>query len=202
MITIAEARARGIALPSDDAVAQNIIDETEAWLARRIGPLDGERTETFYVGVSAAHGKLSLRRYTDSVDVTDGGSAVAAGHYRLVDNGSAIHLKYAAPSQWWTGPYVEVTYTPNDEDEVRRVLFMLLAMAVDEHADGPYQSETIGDYSYTKGSASSLAGSGTRGALADSILPKRDAATTLHSVSRPLHRGDQIINLPELDVFP
>jgi len=76
MITLVEARDRGIELPADDVVAQDIIDEQEAWLARRIGPLEGPRTETFYVGVAATYGKLGLRRYTDLVTIVDGGYTV------------------------------------------------------------------------------------------------------------------------------
>jgi hypothetical protein len=75
-ITLADARARGISLPSDDDVAQDIIDEQAAWLARRIGLLEGERTETFYVGLSATHGTLGLRRPTDTVVLTDAGATV------------------------------------------------------------------------------------------------------------------------------
>lgn len=199
MITPAEARARGVAIPADDAVAQDIIDEQEAWLARRIGPLTGARTETFYVGLSAQKGKLALRRYTDSVTVTDAGSAVAAGHFRLIDNGSAIVRRYEAPSYWWTGPYVEVAYTPSDEDEVRRVLYLLLKFAVDPHADSPFNSEQIGGYGYSKGqSAGRSTTDGQRAALADSILPKRDPALTLKAVSRPLMYGDPIINRAEV----
>src|SRR5690349_22994995 len=123
--TLAEVRARGITLPTDDDAAQGIIDEQVAFLTRKIGPLWGTRDETFYVGLAATHGKLGLRRYTDEVTVTDGGVAVTSSHYRLVDNGASILFTYSAPSRWWTGPYVVATYVPNDEDEVRRVLFGL-----------------------------------------------------------------------------
>lgn len=197
MITLAEARARGIELPSDDAVAQDIIDEQESWLARRIGPLEGSRTETFYVGSGATHGKLALRRYTDAVAVTDAGAAVNTGHYRLIDDGSAIVRNYSSPSNWWTGPYVAVTYEPSDADEVRRVLYLLLAMAVDPHAETPFNSEQIGAYSYSRGQGS--AGSaGQRAALAESLLPKRDPVLTVQAVSRPLGWGDPVINRPEV----
>jgi hypothetical protein len=198
VITLSEARARDIQLPLDDGVAQDIIDEQEAWLARRIGLLEGERTETFYVGVSATPGKLALARYTDSVEVTDGGTAVDAAHFRLVDNGSAIVRTYVSPRRWWMGPYVEATYEPNDGTEVRRVLFLLLGFAVDEHADSPYDSERIGDYAYSKGGASGRATEGSRAALADSLLPKRDPATSIVAASRRLRAYDPVINRPEL----
>lgn len=198
MISIAEARARGIALPSDDLVAQDMIDEQEAWLARRIGPLEGPRTETFYTGVSGTYGKLGLRRYTDSVVLVDGATTVNTGHYRLVDNGSAVQRRYESPTLWWTGPYVTATYTPNDEDEVRKVLFQLVEIQVDPHANTPYNSEQIGAYSYSKGggAAGVIGIEGQRVALADSILPERDPALTL-SVSRGVRYGDPVINRAE-----
>ena len=198
MITIEEARDRGIELPSDADVAQDIIDEQEAWLARRIGPLDGSRTETFYVGISRVHGKLGLRRYTDSVSLSDGGSTVNTGHYRLVDNGSAVVRRHESPSRYWTGPYVEATYTPNDAAEVRKVLFTLLAYAVDPSADSPFNAEQIGAYSYSKGAAQG-AGSveGKKAALAIGLLPIRDPNTTLFPVSRGVEPYDPVINRAE-----
>jgi hypothetical protein len=196
VITVAEARARGIPLPSDDLVAQDIVDEWEAWLARRIGPLDGSRSETFYVGISTTDSKLSLRRFTDDVTLTDGGHSVADDQFRLVDNGAAVTHTYAAANQYWTGPYVTATYEPNDAAEVRRVLYQLLALAMDEHADGPYASETLGDYAYSKGSSASQAVA-TRATLVASLLPRRDAAGTLHSISRGAEADDPVINRSE-----
>lgn len=194
LIVLADARARGIDLPSDDGAAQDIIDEQEAWLARRIGPLTGSRTERFYTGLAASHGKLGLRRYTDSVAVTDGGSLVATGNYRLVDDGSAIHHSYQAASQWWSGPYVDAEYEPNDLIEVKRVLYGLLALAA--QPPGVYQSERIGDYSYTKSLPGGETVASQRAALVSSLLPKRDSATTLYS-ARPLGYGDPVINRAE-----
>jgi len=83
VITLSEARARAIPLPLDDGVAQDIIDEQEAWLARRIGPLEGSRTETFHVGLGATGGKVGLRRPTSSVAVVDGGATLATDRTRL-----------------------------------------------------------------------------------------------------------------------
>lgn len=196
MITVAEARTRGIsALPTDDVTAQQIIDEQESWLARRIGPLEGERTETFYVGLSATHGKLALARYTDEVDVTDAGSDVDPSVFRLVDNGSAIVLSHSASTRWWRGPYVTAKYEPNDTNEVRRVLFDLVSLAA--APVGPYNSESIGDYSYSHGLPGSQTDAQTRAALVSSLLPKRDAAFSIQAVSRRLGYGDPVINRPE-----
>lgn len=192
MITVAEARARGIALPTDDDAAQGIVDEQEAWLARRIGPLDGARTETFYVGVAATHGKLGLRRCTDSVVVLDNGVAVT--HFRLIDDGAGIVHDYSAASQWWTGPYLTATYTPNDEDLVRGGIFDLCALAAQPLS--ALGSEKIGDYSYTNSLPGSPTVSQLKGAIVASILPKRDENYTLH-MSRQLGAHDPVINRAE-----
>lgn len=193
MIDLDEARARVPELPVDDDAAQGIIDEQEAWLARRIGPLEGERTETFYVGFGRTCGTLALRRFTEAVEVTDGDTAVDASRVRLIENGSAIEHVYSALSQLWAGPYVSVVYTPNDSDEVRRVLFELVSLAaVPANA---MTGETMGAYSYTRGSAS--APSQVRAALASSILPQAPALATL-SISRRVDRGaDPVINRAE-----
>lgn len=180
MITVAEARARGLALPSDDDAAQDVIDEQEAWLAARIGPLVGERTETFWVGLGVSDGKLSLTRRTDSVAVVDGGSPVDAAQIRLIDDGAAFRLRYPYGWRAWTGPFVEVTYTPNDELLVQRALYELLALAA-PGAIGPFASETMGDYSYSRNTATgSSIGSAAKGAIVASILPRRPQLMTVH----------------------
>lgn len=195
MLTIAEVRARGVELPSDVDAAQAVIDEQEAWLERKIGPLDGERTETFYVGLGGTWGKLALSRYTDEVAVVDGGSVVDPAILALVDRGSAITRIY--PATWWTGPYVTVTYTPNDEDEVRRALYGLVSL--EAQPAGALESETIGAYAYSRGAAT-VAKPATRAALASAILPTRDPALTLKAVSRRLVYEDPVINRAEPDL--
>jgi hypothetical protein len=197
VITLEEARARGIALPADDAVAQDIIDEQEAWLARKLrGPLEGSRTETFHVGYNRTTGKLALARYTDAVTLTDGGVSVAADQFRLVDHGSAIERLETASSLWWTGPYVGAVYTPNDEDEVRRVLFDLVAIAATPAE--AHTSEQIGAYSYSGGGVASRHAS--RAVLASSLIPKRDPLVSLVAVSRRLDIEDPVINRAELSL--
>jgi hypothetical protein len=196
VITVEEARARGIlSLPVLDVTAQQIVDEQEAWLARRIGPLEGERTETFYVGQLMTHGKLGLRRYTDEVDLTDGTVVVDEDDFRLVDNGSAVVRSHTAIRRWWSGPYVSAMYNPNDYNEVRRILFDLVSLAA--APVGPYNSESIGDYSYSHGLPGSQTDAQTRAALVSALLPKRDAAFTISAVSRSLRYGDPVINRAE-----
>lgn len=181
LVSVSEARARGIPLPVDDAALQDVIDEQEAWLARRIGPLTGARTEKFYVGIGVTQGRLGLRRYTDAVTVVDAGATVDPTHYRLVDRGSSVILTYTATSWWWFGPYVEVTYTPNDLDEVRYAVFQLTSLAA--LLPTPFESETVGSYSYSRGRGVVAPGA-RRGAIASSVLPRRDGLVIL-----PVGRG-------------
>ena len=186
VLILADARSRGINLPSDDTVAQAILDETEAFLARELGgPLTGSRTETFYVGTGGRSGKLSLSRYTSSVSVADNGTDVDSDQFRLVDRGSAIARNYSAASWWWTGAYVAVTYEPNDLDELTSIAYQVLALSSSPAvAAGDLTAETIGAYRYERGGAgatttpvqSSLA---ARKALVASLKPKVDA---LHSL--------------------
>jgi hypothetical protein len=197
VVSLDEARGRGIPLPADDAAAQSIISEWEAWLARRIGPLDGNRTETFWVQYTSTRQKLSLRRYTSAVAVIDGGMTLGATDFMLTDNGSTLsRVDSLGSTLFWSGPFVTATYSPNDLDEVRRVLFALLVLAVDEHADGPYVSENLGDYGYSKGS-SAVATDAVRAVLADGLLPKRDPALSILASSRRVSFDDPVINRRE-----
>lgn len=194
MITLSEARARGIPLPADDLVAQDIIDEQEAWLASRIGPLEGSRTETFFVGIPGTGGKLALRRSTDAVDVVDNGNAVDDSLITILDNGSSFQLKITSSVYpWWLGPYVTATYTPNDADRVRSALFALLGLALEPVST--LVSETIGAYSYTGGSIGSPAQA--RAIIVSSLKPRRDSLAVV-SLTPPLPFADPLINRREL----
>jgi hypothetical protein len=200
LVSVSEARLRRIPLPVDDGAAQDIIDEEEAWLARRIGPLTGARTERFYVGVGVTQGRLGLRRFTDAVSVVDAGATVDPAHYRIVDHGASIILTYNAASWWWFGPYVEVTYTPSDEDEVLGAIYALIALA--SVPPSPYESEQIGSYSYSRGRGIA-APRARRGALASAIVPKRDQFVILaigrgSDAGAPFTQvGDPLINRRE-----
>jgi len=202
ILDLEDARARGLKLPADDGVAQDILDETEAKLAAAIGPLTGDRTETFYVGISRTDGKLGIARPTDEVAVTDGASLVDVDHYRLVDAGYAIHRTYVSPQRYWTGPYVSVVYEPNDLLRVQSVLYDMAALAGEPMDDK--NSERIGDYSYSRNVSGGPTRASIEATLISSLLPKRDPATTILAVSRRLLPSDaaQVINLPEIEVFP
>ncbi len=164
MLTVGDVRARErIALPSDDDAAQGVIDEMEAWLVSLIGPLDGERTETFLAPPATA--SLRLRRPTDAVVVEGPDGAITT--YDLV-NGRFLVRSSAA---YWAGP-ITVTYTPTDDALVRGVLFGLLEVG----SEGGYQSEQMGSYSYQRPRADAVA---ARWALVHRLLPRRAAGSIL-----------------------
>ncbi len=129
--------------------------------------------ETFYVAQTFTRGKLALRRYTDSVAVTDGGASFTG--FRLIDNGSAVVPSELPLAPYWRGPYVTATYTPNDQKIVERALYGLVAL--DAQPQDSIRQEVIGDYSRTVGVASEP--HQLRAALVGSILPKRDSALTV-----------------------
>lgn len=174
VITLDEARARGIALPTDNDAAQSVIDEQEAWLTTRVGPLTGERTETFRVDGSC-DGTLYLARHADSVEVTDGESVLILDEDFLYGHGTVSRVFGIYPARW-IGPLVEVTYTP-PVDEVRRVLFSLIGF--EAAPTGPYESEQIGSYSYHRSSTGGTAASAQRAALASSLIPHRPTSQSV-----------------------
>lgn len=154
LLTIDRLRAQVETDLADDDL-QAVIDDEESWLAARIGPLSGSRAETFYV--YDVDRPLRLRRPTTTATVSDDGSAVDVV---VLDNGWSLESTLGA----WTGP-VEVTYTPSDEAEVRRVVLELVRLALTETG---LDSERTGDYSYSRGGVSNLQ---ARRALARSLQP-------------------------------
>lgn len=157
--SIAEVRSI-VATGLSDELLQSVIDREEAALARVIGPLIGERTQTFYVGerplyvdvltdtsavwfLSERMGGLTLQRPTDEVAVTDNGTLLDDDDVRLLRSGTRVERA----SGGWTGPIVEAEYTPNDELEIKRVVIALVGLAL---VDPGMTSETLGDYQYSR----------------------------------------------------
>lgn len=165
LLLLAEARAL-ISTGLGDADLQGVIDREEAWLARRIGALAGSRTQTFHVRTPDLDGPLSLRRPTSAVTVTD--NAVATTAVRLLRDGSVVESTAGA----WAGP-VAVTYTPNDSEEVRRGIVALVRLAV---SDSAYTSETIDDYSYSRGDGAASPAA-QREAIVRDLIPRRGPGT-------------------------
>ena len=148
VLSVDEARAL-IDAPQTDAQLTDIITREESWLARAIDQLAGPRTQSFWVSPTDADSMLLLRRPTDSVAVSDGGIALNMSNLRLLDKGTTIEriLGYwVATTDRQLGP-VQVTYTPNDTDEIKRVLISLVRMTV---TDTGFDSEKIGDYQYNR----------------------------------------------------
>lgn len=174
ILTVEELKAL---VPSslDDEALQGVIDREEAYLAARIGPLVGERTQRvmFY----DEDQPIRLQRPASSVVVSshpDGsdpitGTEVIGGGWRV----------WRTPLSW---PYpttrassLYAIYTPSDEDEVRRVLIELCRMTIASSASNTtgLTSETIGSYSYrTDGGSTRQSGKSgpTRGSLWKSLL--------------------------------
>ena len=137
-----------------DADLQAVIDREEAALAREIGPLVGPRTQTFYVSSRPDNypQSLMLTRPTSAVSVTEAGTGMDPAKVVLRGAGYVVDRGTGTPpyldGSHWAGPTVAVTYTPNDELEVERVVIELCRLTVTETG---YLSETIGDYTYSRG---------------------------------------------------
>lgn len=135
------------------SVTQEQIDGVEAWLASEIGPLEGERAETFFLSERrnlAVVDGLWLSRRTDSVELTNDGDSLTDGvDYRLI-NGHLITHKLLGAA--W-GSTLVATYTPTDSDIVVEVIYDVLTY---QSINPNLQSVRIGAYSetYATGSAS------------------------------------------------
>jgi hypothetical protein len=160
LVVLADAQDR-----AGESVTQDMIDEEEAWLAVQVGPLTGERTETYYLPsrLTGTVDAVYLSRRTDAVtDFTAAGAALT--DYRLV-SGYIVERTFDADESW-TDPLV-VTYTPNDEELVKSVLYDLLT-----HRSLPsnLQSVRIGAYSETYATGGGKGSGAVRRALVGKIL--------------------------------
>jgi hypothetical protein len=148
-----------------ESVTQDMIDEEEAWLAVQVGPLTGERTETFYLPsrLNGTVDALYLSRRTDEVDgfTSDGTNLV---DYRLVAN-YIVERNYDADESW-QDPLI-VTYTPNDTDIVEGVIYDLLTYRT---LPSNLQSIRIGAYSETYATGGGKGSGAVRRALVGKIL--------------------------------
>lgn len=148
-----EAQAANIGLELSVEALQDAIDEEEAWLARRIGPLEGERTQRFPLsGLSPTSSEVRLRRPTAEIVATLDGVALTTVELRP-DGYTVARL----PEGTHYGGIVAITYTPTDRLEVKRALRELLSLTLGMQASGGLQAEIMGSYSYTR-----AAGSATR----------------------------------------
>ena len=141
LVVLATAQSRAGA-----SVTQDMIDGVEAWLETQIGPLTGERTETFYLSERRNQNTVDglwLSRRTDSVELdNDGDTLTADTDYRLIGGLLVTHISTGAA---W-GDTIVATYTPTDEDVVTEAIISLLTFA---SLPSNLQSVRIGAYSET-----------------------------------------------------
>ena len=161
VVTLNEVRAL-VETGLSDVDLQAVVDREEGWLASRIGPLTGARTETFRPTLPDA--PIYVPRRTDAVAVTDNGLPVPAGDLWFVPATGLVRRSNVP----WTGP-VAVTYSPTDGDAVKRAVIELVRGTLAETGS---DAETIGDYSYSRGDAVVRL---SRLALVRSVLLRRPA---------------------------
>lgn len=159
------------AAPLTDPQLQEVIDREEAWLARRIGALEGSRTATFVVTSQGAALPLRLPRPASSVTVVDNGTALASSAYRLDDPWtlSRVSTTSWAPASW-TGPVV-ATWDPIDKLEVVKATIELVRLTL---AETGHDSETVGPYSYNRGDVARR-----RRAILGALRPKATIGSVL-----------------------
>lgn len=159
---------------SDDDLQEVIVREEEV-LAGAVGQLAGERIETFRVTTLNAGASIRLRRPTSAVVVTE--ANVTTTDVLLDANGRTLSRLIA--NGWgpgaWTG-VVEVRSTPNDG---ARVVSWVIELVRARLAESSFESETDGDYSYTKGQRSHA---DTMAAAVADILGQRTGRGGLRSV--------------------
>lgn len=163
-----EVRAR-VDTELEDSDLQLVIDGVEGELAGEIGPLTGERIQTFYLD----HGfveELLLQRRTAAVEVTDNAEDVADADVRLVGRGTIIRRAIGV----WGGPEVTVTSTPNDLAAVKRVTIELIRLAL---TDATVDSESIGSYRYQRATLSHADIEAARRDLIRQLVPRRRHGT-------------------------
>ena len=147
LVSLADAQARAGA-----NITQDQIDEVEEGWTAVLGPLTGERTETFPLSerrnrLRTVDG-LYLTRRTDAVTVTNAYTGESAASltegtdYRLLDHLLVERIPEGAA---WRD-VLDATYTPNDEETVRSVIFDTLSY---RQTPAGTQSIRIGEFSQT-----------------------------------------------------
>jgi hypothetical protein len=165
----------------DPAALQGVIDREQDWLANDprngIGQLIGERTQTTW-RPGGGSDPILLRRPADSVEVKDNG--VARIDVVLFNN-----IRLEPLNGLWVGPAIEITLTPIDELQVKRVLLELIRLTL---SASPYRSESTEGHSYLRPQEIDA----QRAGLANSLHPALSGATSVRIRSR----GDQLANGP------
>lgn len=131
LITTEEVEAR-FATGLDTDTLQEVIDQQESWLTRKIGQLTGERTLTMHPDPI---GPIYLPRPCDDCTVQVNGDDLDASRFRLTGT-TLEYLSGTVPVPWWGT--IAVTFTPNDESEVKDALMQLVHLTV---TSAPFMSE-------------------------------------------------------------
>lgn len=172
LVTLSEAQDR-----VGESVTQDNIDEVEEELVALVGPLIGERTETFYLSERRLPYRtvdgVYLSRYANSVTVTTATTGEAATtltsgtDYRFLSK-CLVERIYAGEA--WLD-VLTATYTPNDEERIRSVIYDWLQY---RQTPAGLQSIRIGAYSETyfpEGSGSTKANDPVIGGFLRRLLP-------------------------------
>jgi hypothetical protein len=163
VLSLEQARAANLGAGLSDAALQDAIDEEEAWLARRIGPLLGERTQVFQLAyLPPLTNSVKLKRPTDSVELEQDGEALTSVQLRA-DQRTLATL----PEGTRYVGVLEATYEPNDELEVRRALKELLSLQLGVVDGAGVQMEQMGSYMYQRGAGTA---SRTRASIVRSLI--------------------------------
>lgn len=144
----------------DEPTLTDVIDREAKWLASRIGPLEGEVTETIR---PIDDGPLYFRPSTIT-EVKLDGTVVATSAWTTVTDSGSTRLHRASGTLWLRGA-VTVKRTLLDGLEVKRVLIELVRLMV---SATPYQQESTEGHSYARGRPTEV----SREALARSLKPK------------------------------
>jgi hypothetical protein len=175
VLSLDQAKAAKVGASLSDEALQAAIDEEEAWLARRIGPLLGERTQRFPLAyLRPLVSEVRLRRPTDEVVVRQADVELEEASFTLRQSGWRLAL--LPEGTRFTGA-LEVDYTPTDELEVRRALKELLGLTVTAQAAQGMQSERMGSYSYDRGIAAAKLTASTRKSIVASLLEPPEAGS-------------------------
>jgi hypothetical protein len=168
VVSLTEVRAR-VDTELEDTDLQLVVDNVEAELAGDIGPLTGEREQTYWLD-SGGVAELILQRRTDAVEVVDNDVAIADEDVRLLRRGVMIRRATGA----WGGPIVTATYTPNDLAAVKRVIVELIRLDL---ADATVDSESIGSYRYSRATLTHAHIEESRHNLIRQLVPRRRQGT-------------------------
>ena len=183
VLGMSEARAAGLGEDLSDDALQDAIDEEEAWLARRIGPLLGLRTQRFSLAyLRPTTSEVHLARPTildSSFAPTIDGTLLEAEGYELRPGGWVLAL---LPEGTRYGGILEVASVPSDENEVRRALKELLGLQLGKVGASGISMEQMGTYMYQRAPAGASARARAsvvaslrepRGATSMRVLPSR-----------------------------